>query len=322
MKRGLTTFKVGVFMKYYFIVNPGAKTGKGKNLWEDLESRLAGSKTDYEVFFTKKDENAAKIAETICREHPEIKRIIIVGGDGTVNEVINGLSDYGKIILGLIPTGSGNDLARGLGIPEDYEKAYAHAIHPGEFKKVDHGFLEYLDDDTPARKFAVSAGIGYDADICYHAQRSPLKKFLNLIGKGSSIYFLMGIKLIFANKRAKLVLTIDGKRKITCEKAVFVTAMNTLYEGGGVPMAPGAVPDDGKLTLCIVNNISRLQHCLLMTSAKKGEHIKSSGVEIVTCKSVEIEADRPLVMHTDGEYAGKHKHVRLSCLPDQIRMIL
>ena len=309
-------------MKYYFIVNPGSKTGKGKSLWDELENRLIGSKVEYEVFFTKKDENAAKTAKMICSEHPESKRIIIVGGDGTINEVINGLFDYGKIMLGIVPTGSGNDLARGLGIPDDYEKAFAHVIHPREFKKVDHGVLEYLDDGTPARKFAVSAGIGYDADVCYHAQKSPLKKFLNKIGMGASIYFLMGIKLIFSNKRAKLTLTIDGKRKVVCDKTVFVAAMNTLYEGGGIPMAPGADPSDGKLTLCIVNNISRLQHCLLMTSAKTGEHIKSKGVEIVTCKSVEIEADRPLVMHTDGEYAGKHKHIRLSCSPEQIRMIL
>ncbi|MCR5323800.1 MAG: diacylglycerol kinase family lipid kinase [Lachnospiraceae bacterium] len=309
-------------MKYYFIVNPGSRTGKGKSLWDELESKLEGSKADYEVFFTKKDENAAEIAEQICKDHPEIKRIIIVGGDGTINEVINGLSDYGRIILGIIPTGSGNDLARGLGIPDESEKAFQHVIHPREFKKVDHGLLEYLDDDTPARKFAVSAGIGYDADICYHAQKSPLKKILNKFGMGASIYYLMGIKLIFANKRAGLTLTIDGKRKIVCEKAVFVAAMNTLYEGGGIPMAPGADPTDGRLTLCIVNNISRLQHCMLMTSAKKGEHIKSKGVEVISCKSVEIEADRPLVLHTDGEYAGKHKHVRLSCLPEQIRMIL
>ena len=309
-------------MKYYFIVNPASRTGKGRNLWDELEGRLVSSKTDYEVFFTKKGESASKIAEDICADHTETKRIVVVGGDGTVNEVINGLSDYGKIIFGHIPTGSGNDLARGLGIPSDYVKAFTHVLHPREIKKVDHCLLEYLDDDEPARKFAVSAGMGYDADICYHAQKSPLKKFLNKIGSGSSIYFLMGIKLIFTNKRSRMILTIDGKRRITCEKGVFVTAMNTLYEGGGIPMAPGADPADGKLTLCIVNNITRLQHCMLMTSAKKGEHIKSRGVEVITCRSLEIEADRPLVLHTDGEYAGKHRHIRMSCLPEQIRMMV
>ena len=309
-------------MKYYFIVNPGSRTGSGRSLWEKLETRLTMSKTDYEVFFTEQGESAALISEKICREHPETKRVVVVGGDGTVNEVINGLSDYERIILGVVPTGSGNDLVRGLGIPSDPEKAFSHVIHPSEFKKVDHCLLEYLDDDTPARKFAVSSGMGYDADICYHAQKSPLKKILNRIGSGSSIYFLMGIKLIFANKRAKCVLTIDGKHKVTLDKMIFITAMNTRYEGGGMPMAPGADPADGKISLLLVNNISRLRHCMLMTKVKKGEHVNAKGIDIINCRSVEIESDRPLVLHTDGEVAGKHRHVRFSCLPDQIRMML
>ena len=87
-------------------------------------------------------------------------------------------------------------------------------------------------------------------------------------------------------------------------------------------MAPDADPSDGKLSLCVVDRISRLKHCFLMTRIGKGEHIKSKGVHIIHCRNVEIEADRPLVLHTDGEFAGKHSHVKLSCLPEQIRMIL
>ena len=309
-------------MKYFFLVNPQSRTGNGRNLWEELERKLANSKVNYEVFFTETAGSATAIAARICDEHPEAKRIVVVGGDGTINEAINGLKDYGRLTLGIIPTGSGNDLVRGLNIPEDYERAFAHVIHPAEYKKVDHGLLEYCDDDTPARKFAVSSGIGYDADICYEAQRSWLKKFLNRIGVGASIYFLTGIKLIFKNKRAKVTLTIDDKRKIGLDSVVFITAMNTLYEGGGVPMGPGADPADGRLTLCVVNNISRLKHCMLMTKAKKGEHIKYDGVDIITCRTAMIEADRPLVLHTDGEFAGKHTCIRWSCVPEQIRMIL
>ena len=309
-------------MKYYFIVNPGARTGKGRGLWEELETKLKASNAEYEAFFTQADESAAVIAEKICKEHPENKRVVVVGGDGTVNEVINGLSDYSKILFGVVPTGSGNDLARGLGIPKDSEKALAHVLHPTEFKSVDHGICEYPDEDIPARKFAVSSGIGYDADICYEVQKSSLKKILNRIGLGSSVYFLFGLKLIFTNKRARVTLKIDGKRKLAFSRVVFICAMNTLYEGGGYQMAPGADPSDGMLSLCICDSISKLEHCFLMTKIGKAEHVKSRGVHIINCRSVEIEADRPLVMHTDGEFAGKHSHVKLSCLPEQIRMML
>ena len=313
----------GQELKYYFIVNPGAKTGNGSGLWEELEKMLrASSGTEYEVFFTNKDESAAGTAASICRQHPETKRIVIVGGDGTINEVINGLSDYGRIFLGIIPAGSGNDLVRGLGIPSECRKAFSHVLHPREFRSVDHGLLEYLDDDTPSRKFAVSSGIGYDAEICYQALRSPLKKLLNKLRLKISVYFLIGLKLIFTNRRAGVVLTVDGRNRLKYDKVIFIAAMNTLYEGGGYPMAPGADPGDGRLSLCVVEGISRLKHCFLMTKIGKGEHVKSRGVHIIHCRNAEIEADRPLVMHTDGEFAGKHSHVRFSCLPEKIRMML
>ena len=309
-------------MKYYFIVNPAARTGKGLSLWGEIEDRLGSAKIDYEVFFTTGEGSANSIAKDICAQHPESKRIVIVGGDGTVNEAVNGLSDYSHIILGIIPAGSGNDLARGLNVPTDPVRALQHVIHPREFKKVDHGLVEYLDGEGGSRKFAVSSGIGYDADICYIAGRSPLKKLLNRFGMGSSIYYITGLKLVLTNKRAGTTILLDGKRKLRCDRTVFITAMNTLYEGGGYPMVPGADPSDGRISLLVVNGISRLKHSLLMLKVKKGEHIRFKGVDVYTCKTCEIEADRPLVVHTDGEFAGKHSHIRYSVLPDQIRMMV
>ncbi|MCR5683958.1 MAG: diacylglycerol kinase family lipid kinase [Lachnospiraceae bacterium] len=309
-------------MKYYFIVNPAAKTGKGIGLWDEIKDRLDSSKIDYEAFFTTGAGSAASIARDICRDHPEAKRIVIVGGDGTFNEAVNGLSDYSRITLGLIPAGSGNDLARGLKIPTDPIRALQHVIHPREFKKVDHGLVEFLDGEGGSRRFAVSSGIGYDADICYQAGRSPLKKILNRFGLGSSIYYITGLKLIFMNRRAKTTVLLDGKRKLKCDRTVFITAMNMLYEGGGYPMAPGADPSDGKLSLLMVDGITRLKHCLLMLKVRKGEHIRFSGVDEYTGRTCEIEADRPLIVHTDGEFAGKHSHIRYSILPEQIRMMV
>ena len=309
-------------MKYYFIVNPAAKTGKGSGLWDEIEGKLESAKIDYEAFFTTGEGSATSIAENICTDHPESKRIVIVGGDGTINEAVNGLNDYSHITLGIIPAGSGNDLARGLDIPTDPERALQHVIHPRKFIKVDHGCVEYLDEDGRKRKFAVSSGIGYDADICYIAGKSPLKKLLNRFGLGSSIYYITGLKLVFANRRAGTSLLLDGKRRIKCDRTVFVTAMNTLYEGGGYPMAPGADPCDARISLLVVNGITRLKHCLLMLKVKKGEHIKFKGVDVYTCRTCEIEADRPLVVHTDGEFAGRHSHIRYSILPEQIRMMI
>lgn len=307
-------------MVYYFIVNPGSRTGHGQALWNELQEKLDRSKIEYEAYFTKGHGDATEIAKQICAEHPEMKRIVIVGGDGTANQAVNGLSNYSKIILGYIPTGSSNDLARGLNIPLDPMRALARVVNPVNFKKVDHCVAEF--EDGSSQKFAVSSGIGYDADICYEANKSGIKNFLNKLHIGKIIYFIFGIKLIFTNKRAKTTIIIDGKRKLKYNKLLFATAMNTKYEGGGMPMGPSADPTDGMITLTIVHDISRLKHMKLMTTISKAAHVKYSGVEQITCKTAEIIADRPLVVHTDGEFAGKHSKVVYSCLPDQIRMML
>ncbi len=180
---------------YHFIVNPGARTGKGKQLWDELESVIKEKKTEYTVYFTDHAGHATEIAEKICSEHPENKRIVIVGGDGTANEAINGLSGYDSIVLGYIPTGSSNDLARGYGISSDPVKALHAVLSPKKFKKVDHGLLEFPDEGG-SRKFSVSSGIGYDADICYKALTSKLKKVLNKVGLGKTIYYLIGLREI------------------------------------------------------------------------------------------------------------------------------
>lgn len=309
-------------MKNYFIVNPGSRTGHGHQLWKTLETKLAAAGMDYEVAFTSGAGDAKRIAEKICAEHPESKRVIVCGGDGTANEAVNGLSGYANITFGYVPTGSSNDLARGLKIPQDPEEALERIIHPTNFTSVDHGIVEFLDAEGGSRKFAVSSGIGYDADICYEADRSSLKKFLNKIHLGKLIYYLLGIKLIFTNKRSEVTVTVDGTQKMHFKGLLFAAAMNTLYEGGGMPMAPEADPTDGKVSVCLLHDISRLKHIRLMPTILNATHVKHKGVTVVTCKTLEIQADRPLVIHTDGEFAGKHDHVRFSCVPEQIRMML
>lgn len=306
---------------YYFIVNPGARTGRGKGLWDELQAKLDKAKLEYQVFFTGGAGDATRIAEEICDKHHEMKRIVIVGGDGTANEAINGLKNYNKLILGYIPTGSSNDLARGLGISIDPETALEHAIHPREFKRVDHGVLEFGNGDKP-RRFAVSSGIGYDAEVCYEALVSNLKKLLNKFHLGKLIYFILGLKLVFTNKPSPATLIVDGKRTIKTKRLVFVANMNTPLEGGGLPMAPEADPTDGKLACCFAHDISRLKHLMLMPTIFKGNHVKANGVDIINCHSLEVITEKPMALHTDGEFAGRHDHVKFSCMPEKVRMIV
>ena len=306
---------------YYFIVNPGSQTGKAKNLWRDLEDRLKNAGIDYKVSFTTIQNDAEKIAARICREHPEMKRIVLAGGDGTVNEGLNGLYGYDSFILGYIPMGSSNDFARGLGIPQDPASVMENTIHPKRCIRIDNGLVISEDGDI-VRKFGVSSGIGYDADICEKALHSKLKKFLNKFGLGKLVYYMIGFILIFTSKARKAVVIIDGKRTIKCNRLLFVAAMNTRYEGGGMPMAPVANPYDGKITACVAHDISRLKHLYLMTKIIKGKHINYKGVDQVTAKTIEIKAEAPMTIHTDGEIVGKNDHVTFSVCPEKIKMMI
>lgn len=311
---------------YHFIINPGSRTGNGRRLWNVLKAELERRNVEYKSYFTEAAGHAAEYARAICAENPGTKKIVIVGGDGTANEAINGLSGYSDIMLGYIPTGSSNDLARGLGISTDPMKALETVLFPREFRAVDHGVMEH-DDGTGGiregeRRFAVSSGIGYDADICYEALTAKLKNVLNRLNLGKLIYFIIGIKQVFANNPAEAELTIDGVQKRKYNKLIFIANMNLPKEGGGLPMAPNADPSDGCLDCLIVHDIPKIKHLVLMPSIFKGRHIKYKGVELIRCKSLEVKLNRPLVVHTDGEFAGSHSHAVFRCMDEKILMML
>lgn len=305
---------------YYFIVNPKSKTGKGKKLWTELESVLKEREIEYKVFFTERIGHAKELASEICGLEG-LKRIVVVGGDGTANEAINGLSGLENLTLGYIATGSGNDLAKGLGIPKDPVRALQNILEPKYFSYCDIGKLEYPDTKMPAKRFAVSSGIGYDAEVCENVSASKVKKVLNKIKLGKLVYFVLGTKTALTNQPTDAVFSFDGgvtERKITGLN--FCASMIHRCEGGNLPMGPHANPSDGKLTCCVVHGVGHLRFLSLMPTIFFGKHIGKKGIEEIHCETVDIRTVRPLVLHTDGEYAGKVNHVRLSC-KEKLRFI-
>lgn len=306
---------------YHFIVNPHSRTGKAKKLWEKIKAELQNRGVKYTAYFTEYPGHATKLAKSICASWDGIKQIVIVGGDGTANEVINGLSGYPDILLGYIPVGSSNDLARGLGLPKNPMTALQHILSPKRYQYVDHGILSYYDGTAPKR-FGVSAGIGYDADVCYEALTSRLKLFLNRLGLGKLTYILIAVKQIISNRPVDVEALIDGRQKRFFKKAVFLAAMIQKYEGGGLPMAPTADNSDGKFAVCAVSNLPKWKMFLVMPSIFFGKHVMIKGVEIINCTTIELKASEPMVLHTDGEYAGTKDYVRFACLPEQIRMFI
>ncbi|MBH1941687.1 diacylglycerol kinase family lipid kinase [Mobilitalea sibirica] len=307
---------------YHFIVNPKSSSGKGIRFWWAVKSELDHKNITYNAYFTRYVGHASEIAEQICNKTLEIKNIVVLGGDGTLNEVINGIPDFNDVLLGYIPSGSSNDLARSLGILKDPLKSLERILKPTNFKYLDLGIINFIDTDQAPRKFCCSSGIGYDANVCMEVQQSPLKKKLNRFGAGKFIYLAIAIKQLIGIKHLDGTVMVDGMKKDTYKNILLVSNMIHKYEGGGLLMAPNADPSDGKLSICLVHGLSRGKIALLLPTILFGKHIYFKGVEAFHCSEIEIKASQTSAVHTDGEVPAVCSHIKVSCIPGQIRMIL
>ncbi|MDF2541259.1 MAG: hypothetical protein K0S47_977 [Herbinix sp.] len=307
---------------YHFIINPKSCTGRGIKYWWIVKSELDKREIPYTANFTRHTGHATQIAEQICNSVTGIKNIVILGGDGTFNEVANGITNYKDILLGYIPSGSSNDLARSLKIPKDPVKALSNILKPVKFQYLDHGKITFLGTDIPPRKFACSSGIGFDANVCKESFTSPLKKRLNRFGAGKFTYLLIAIKQIIGHKPVDGTIIVDGVKKDTYKNIFLVSNMIHKYEGGGLLIAPDADPSDRKLTICLVHGLSRLKIFVLLPTILVGKHIYAKGVETFHCSDIEIIMSETMAVHTDGEVAASCSHVKITNIKDQIRMIL
>lgn len=307
---------------YHFIINPKSSSGKGIRHWWTVKDELDRQNITYTADFTKQEGHAMELAAKICQDHKSIKNIVVLGGDGTLNEVINGIDDFNDVILGYIPSGSSNDLARSLKIPKDPLKALSNVLKPNKFTYLDYGEISFKDQELKPRRFGCSSGVGYDAGVCVEVQQSALKKKLNGFGAGKFIYLAIAIKLLLNIKFQDATIILDGIKKHTYKKVLLISNMIHKFEGGGLKMAPDADPTDGKLSICIVHGLSRAMILLLLPTIFFGKHVNFKGIESFQCSSMEIILDRKAPVHTDGEVPTFSSHVTARCIPGKIRMII
>ena len=209
---------------YYFIINPRSRSGKGQEIWDRVKKRLDEENLEYEAYFTQKQGHAAELAHQIAALSIPCT-LVVVGGDGTVNEVVNGLvkTVYTHITLGYIPTGSGNDFARGLGLTKDTEKAVEQILAPADIEKMDIGIAQ---SNGEKRYFLISAGIGFDASICHEALNSGLKDFLNKYHLGKLTYAAIALKQLFLYRPCRVDIRLDRQRICRFPRCFFVAGMN------------------------------------------------------------------------------------------------
>ncbi len=271
-------------------------------------------KIAYTVLFTTPECGAA---ETVRRFTEDRQRhtLIVLGGDGTINEVVNGIADLSKITLGYIPTGSGNDFTRVLNLPTKPLAALEVILNPERLISIDIGYVEI---DSVPRKFAVSAGIGFDASVCHYVEKSPLKSFLNRIKLGNFIYTGVALKRLFLDSLVDVELILDNGEPQHFTNVYFAACMNHPYEGGGFLFCPDAKTDDGMLDVIVASNLSRLKVLFVLPTAFFGKHTGFSGVDIFKCRKAEIRVRDSCPVHTDGEPVAFAECLKAEICKEQI----
>ncbi|HJA12568.1 MAG TPA: diacylglycerol kinase family lipid kinase [Candidatus Mediterraneibacter merdipullorum] len=300
-----------------FIINPKARSGMGEMVWRRLEPELKKRRVPYRAHLTGSRRHAEHIAEAITADGME-HTLVVLGGDGTLNEVVNGIKEPEKAILGYIPAGSGNDFSRGLAIPSEPLCALERILRREGMRRIDIGVLERAGSE---RRFVVSAGAGFDAAVCHEICVSRWKTMLNKIGLGKLSYTAVALDRLKKDRPVRLELEFpDGSREV-CGRTYFAAFLNLPYEGGGFRFAPEALPDDGMLDVLVLHDVPLWKILFLLPLAFGGKHVHFKGVTLHRCTGVRMGADRALPLHTDGEPGFLRRDIRVRCEKEKLRVL-
>lgn len=303
---------------YHFIVNPASGSGNGYNVWKMAEAHLQNQGITYKLHLLSHAGEARMIAADLSHTEKDII-LVVVGGDGTMNEVVSGLTSFRHITLGCIPTGSGNDFVRGLGLERNPEKALSQILNPLETAALDIG---HLNAGEVSSSFCVSSGIGFDAAVCDTVRHSRLKPLLNRFHAGKLVYLFTALWQLFTMELHPFTLTTDDGTVHHLNRAYFSAFMNLPFEGGGFMFSPRASAADGQFDIVALDNVSRLRTLSILPLAFSGKHIDKKGVRLLHCKSVTVHTDAPLCVHTDGEIVGYFSDIQISFRTEKLTVIL
>jgi YegS/Rv2252/BmrU family lipid kinase len=302
--------------KYRVIVNPIAGRGTGERSIPEVEGYLKEHALDYDLVRTGSPWHAADLARQAVVDGCEV--VVAMGGDGVVNEVLNGLvrarrDGLGACAMGVLCAGRGNDFAFGIGVPKSLGDA-CRVLATDHRRKIDVGRVKG-GDGPDERYFGNGVGVGFDAVVGFQAVKMKLLS-------GFPSYIVAVLKTVFLYYRAPLVeLVCDGEQ--TTERLLLVSIMNGQRMGGGFYMAPEGEPDDGQFDLCVGTEVSRARIFRLIPHFLKGTQATQDPVRVRQARQVVVTAlEGELPAHADGETLceGGQKLV-VDLLPAQLEVV-
>jgi diacylglycerol kinase (ATP) len=297
--------------KTVFLVNPVAANGSTGRRWPELARRAAAAGLAGSALFSARPGHLAELAREAALDGAE--RLVVVGGDGSVNEVANGLAGIGASPeVAVVARGTGWDFVRTFGIPRKIERAAEVALE-GEVRAIDLGRVTYRawDGSEATSVFANVASAGMSGAIAKRANETT--KMLG--GKAS---YLWATFAVFSRWEAsEIELAVDDERR--AGRMFDVVAANGRFFGGGLQICPGASPDDGLLDVLTIGDITKRDLVLTMPKIYRGTHLPHPKAELLRGSTVTISSDSPLPIELDGEQPGTTP-VRFDVLPGALRL--
>lgn len=287
--------------KVAFIINPKSGTVSKKQIPEQVKEILDFQKYEPVFYFTQCAGHATELAATCIRD--DIRKVIAVGGDGTVNEIAKSLIQT-NVALGIIPCGSGNGLARYLGIPLKTPDAIAMLNQCAE-SQIDYGTI----NDNP---FFCTCGVGFDAHIGNRFAKSKKRGFFTYVKE--TIY------AFFNYRSQRYKLKIDGEK--SKHDAFMITVANAGQYGNDAYISPSADIRDGQLDVCILSPFPKVKAFDLGIRLFKKTIDKSKYVNVIKCKKVSIKRKHKGEVHLDGEPALMGKKLKIKIEPLGLKVLI
>lgn len=304
-------------MKIFFIVNPMSANGATGKRWAQHLAVIARTVKDYEVAFTRAPLEATSLANAAVKSGA--LRVVAVGGDGTVNEVLNGLFEGGapinkEVALGLIPAGTGGDFRRTFGWSTDIDEAIVR-LADAKTSPLDVGRIDFIAHDG-------RQATRYFANVCSFGASGLVDREVNRTSKvlGGKVSFFVGsLKALTRYRDQPVRVSVDGgpweKLSVTT-----LAAANGQYFGGGMKVAPDASVRDGLLDITIWSGYGLADFVLKSPGVYSGAHVHWKGTRTLKAKTLVAESDEEVLIDCDGEQPGRLP-CTISVLPGAIRWI-
>ena len=279
-----------------FLVNPASANGSTGRRWPELARRAAAAGLDGATLFSERQGHLAELAREAALDGAEL--LVVVGGDGSVNEVVNGLAGLGRQPeVAVVPRGTGWDFSRTFGIPRRIDDAVQVALE-GDVRTIDLGRASYRawDGSDATAWFANVASAGMSGAIAQRANETTKA----LGGKAS---YLWATFAVFSGWAAtEIEVAVDGERR--AGPMFDVVIANGRFFGGGLEICPEAEPDDGLFDVLTIGDVTKRDLVQTMPKMYRGTHLPHPKAELLRGSSVTVTSETPLPIELDGEQPG------------------